>query len=151
MHRLNGLSIGSQEITRAVSAVRTFIYHYVHCMHYISCKKRTWNGIRTRAWPNGIYSRWWDSNSRPSAYKADAITTMLHRHIYMIWYERYASCLPEVGFEPTHPKIIELKSTALDRSAIQAFSNDMCVCVCLLCMYCTYDSSGIWTHAGRAQ
>ena len=28
--------------------------------------------------------------------------------------------LPEVGFEPTHPKIIELKSTALDRSAIQA-------------------------------
>ena len=27
----------------------------------------------------------------------------------------------EVGFEPTHPKIIELKSTALDRSAIQAY------------------------------
>ncbi len=30
----------------------------------------------------------------------------------------------EVGFEPTHPKIIELKSTALDRSAIQAFCNN---------------------------
>ena len=28
--------------------------------------------------------------------------------------------VPEVGFEPTHPKIIELKSTALDHSAIQA-------------------------------
>lgn len=33
--------------------------------------------------------------------------------------------MPEVGFEPTHPKIIELKSTALDRSAIQA-----CMYVC---------------------
>ena len=29
--------------------------------------------------------------------------------------------MPEVGFEPTHPKIIELKSTALDHSAIQAY------------------------------
>ena len=29
----------------------------------------------------------------------------------------------DVGFEPTHPKIIELKSTALDRSANQAFSS----------------------------
>ena len=28
--------------------------------------------------------------------------------------------LLEVGFEPTHPKIIELKSTALDHSATQA-------------------------------
>ena len=28
--------------------------------------------------------------------------------------------LPEVGFEPTHPKITELKSAALDHSAIQA-------------------------------
>ena len=28
--------------------------------------------------------------------------------------------MPEVGFEPTHPKITELKSAALDRSAIQA-------------------------------
>ena len=46
--------------------------------------------------------------------------------------------LPEVGFEPTHPKIIELKSTALDRSAIQAFE-------------CIYDTSEIWTHAGRTQ
>ena len=25
-----------------------------------------------------------------------------------------------VGFEPTHPKILELESSALDRSAIQA-------------------------------
>ena len=31
--------------------------------------------------------------------------------------------LPEVGFEPTHPKITELKSAALDHSAIQALSN----------------------------
>ena len=30
------------------------------------------------------------------------------------------SIMPEVGFEPTHPKITELKSAALDRSAIQA-------------------------------
>ena len=29
--------------------------------------------------------------------------------------------LPEVGFEPTHPEITELKSAALDRSAIQAW------------------------------
>ncbi len=29
--------------------------------------------------------------------------------------------LPEVGFEPTHPKITELKSAALDHSAIQAY------------------------------
>ena len=29
--------------------------------------------------------------------------------------------VPEVGFEPTHPKITELKSAALDRSAIQAY------------------------------
>ena len=28
--------------------------------------------------------------------------------------------MPEVGFEPTHPKITELKSAALDHSAIQA-------------------------------
>ena len=28
--------------------------------------------------------------------------------------------VPEVGFEPTHPKITELKSAALDHSAIQA-------------------------------
>ena len=28
--------------------------------------------------------------------------------------------MPGVGFEPTHPKITELKSAALDRSAIQA-------------------------------
>ena len=28
--------------------------------------------------------------------------------------------LLEVGFEPTHPEIIELKSTALDHSATQA-------------------------------
>ena len=28
---------------------------------------------------HGRPSRWRDSNSRPSAYKADAITTMLHR------------------------------------------------------------------------
>ena len=27
------------------------------------------------------YSRWRDSNSWPSAYKADAITTMLHRRV----------------------------------------------------------------------
>ena len=26
-----------------------------------------------------------------------------------------------VGFEPTHPKIVDLKSTALDHSAIRAF------------------------------
>ena len=26
-----------------------------------------------------------------------------------------------VGFEPTHPKILELESSALDRSAIQAW------------------------------
>lgn len=31
--------------------------------------------------------------------------------------------LLEVGFEPTHPKITELKSAALDRSAIQALEN----------------------------
>ncbi len=30
--------------------------------------------------------------------------------------------MPEVGFEPTHPKIIELKSTALDHSAIDAYN-----------------------------
>ena len=30
--------------------------------------------------------------------------------------------MPEVGFEPTHPKITELKSAALDHSAIQAFN-----------------------------
>ena len=29
--------------------------------------------------------------------------------------------MPDVGFEPTHPKIIELKSTALDHSANQAY------------------------------
>ncbi len=29
--------------------------------------------------------------------------------------------MPEVGFEPTHPKITELKSAALDHSAIQAY------------------------------
>ena len=28
-----------------------------------------------------------------------------------------------VGFEPTHPKILELESSALDRSAIQATGN----------------------------
>ena len=45
--------------------------------------------------------------------------------------------MPEVGFEPTHPKITELKSAALDHSAIQAhyISNGMCIhamlCVCL--------------------
>ena len=31
--------------------------------------------------------------------------------------------LPEVGFEPTHPKITELKSAALDHSAIQALEH----------------------------
>ena len=30
----------------------------------------------------------------------------------------------QLGFEPTHPKITELKSAALDHSAIQA-----CVCI----------------------
>ncbi len=30
-------------------------------------------------------------------------------------------CVHEVGFDPTHPKIIELKSSALDHSAIQAY------------------------------
>ena len=29
-----------------------------------------------------------------------------------------------VGFEPTHPKILELESSALDRSAIQAIGNE---------------------------
>ena len=33
-----------------------------------------------------------------------------------VWY-----AVPEVGFEPTHPKITELKSAALDHSAIQAY------------------------------
>ena len=28
--------------------------------------------------------------------------------------------MPEAGFEPAHPKITELKSAALDHSAIQA-------------------------------
>ena len=32
--------------------------------------------------------------------------------------------MPEVGFEPTHPKITELKSAALDHSAIQASINN---------------------------
>ena len=31
--------------------------------------------------------------------------------------------LAEVGFEPTHPKITELKSAALDHSAIQALEH----------------------------
>ncbi len=30
-------------------------------------------------------------------------------------------CVPGVGFEPTHPKIIELKSSALELSAIRAY------------------------------
>ena len=35
---------------------------------------------------HGRPSRWRDSNSRPSAYKADAITTMLHRRwLIVIW------------------------------------------------------------------
>ena len=38
--------------------------------------------------------------------------------------------LPEVGFEPTHPKIIELKSTALDRSAIQAIHYMLLLLLC---------------------
>ena len=79
-----------------------------------------------------VFSRWRDSNSRPPAYKAGAITTMLHRqifihtqtHISRIVRARFSFAkkiiMLEVGFEPTHPKIIELKSTALDRSAIQA-------------------------------
>ena len=61
-----------------------------------------------------IDSRRRDSNSRPPAYKAGAMTTMLLRH------KNVTYCLPEVGFEPTHPKITELKSAALDHSAIQA-------------------------------
>ena len=35
----------------------------------------------------------------------------------------YLVSLPEVGFEPTHPKITELKSAALDHSAIQALEH----------------------------
>ena len=37
--------------------------------------------------------------------------TVIHYYIYL---------LPEVGFEPTPTNRIELKSTALDHSAIQA-------------------------------
>ncbi len=43
-----------------------------------------------------------------------------------------------VGFEPTPPERIDLKSTALDRSATQASKFLLSV----------HDSSGIWTHAG---
>ena len=48
------------------------------------------------------------------------------------WFENYrtetlkmSKKVPGVGFEPTHLTIIELKSTALDRSAIQAL--DICL------------------------
>ena len=44
--------------------------------------------------------------------------------------------MPDVGFEPTPLTRIELKSTALDHSANQA--------------YVIYDSRGIRTPAGRA-
>lgn len=37
-----------------------------------------------KSWQNNILSRWWDSNSRPPAYKAGAITTMLHRQLIQI-------------------------------------------------------------------
>ena len=58
--------------------------------------------------------------------------------------------MPEVGFEPTHPKITELKSAALDHSAIQAC--DTCDTLnthnCII--FIMSDSRGIRTPAGRA-
>ena len=80
-------------------------------------------------------SRWRDSNSRPSAYKADAITTMLHRHILYI-YEQvlftrkkkvkqnkkiYSNMMQPVGFEPTPPKRLRPERSALDHSAKTAW------------------------------
>ena len=72
---------------------------------------------------------------------------MLHRHDYMGVCDNkkilslcvcVCVCVPEVGFEPTHPKITELKSAALDHSAIQALNTLIS------------DSRGIRTPAGKA-
>ena len=49
--------------------------------------------------------------------------TSAQYHIIELYYnykKNYTIGVPEVGFEPTHPKITELKSAALDHSAIQA-------------------------------
>ncbi len=59
-------------------------------------------------------------------------------HIIIIIYSNII--LPEVGFEPTHPKITELKSAALDHSAIQAY-----LLLLLLYIYIiSYDNNKIY-------
>ena len=51
--------------------------------------------------------------------------------------------MPGVGFEPTHPEITELKSAALDHSAIQAH-----IIIIIIYIYSIHDSRGIRTPAG---
>ena len=53
--------------------------------------------------------------------------------------------LPEVGFEPTHPKITELKSAALDHSAIQACN------VCIVCIVCLQSTRQLRDSNPRGQ
>ena len=59
------------------------------------------------------------------------------------------SIMPEVGFEPTPTNRIELKSTALDHSAIQAYESIPSY-ECVYIYTVRYDSRGIRTPAGRA-
>ena len=61
---------------------------------------------------HGHQSRWRDSNSRPSAYKADAITTMLHRH-YLPRY--FKSCyIRTLAFPQPSPLVLNVSGCRLD-------------------------------------
>ena len=54
-----------------------------------------------------------------------------------------------VGFEPTPPKRTELKSAALDPSAIQAIFIYFIIIIFYADIIHANDSSGIRTHAGK--
>ena len=54
----------------------------------------------------------------PRVSKSQILYKKKKNNIYIFFF-----FLLEVGFEPTHPKITELKSAALDHSAIQAIYN----------------------------
>ncbi len=63
---------------------------------------------------NDIGGIWTPASKCSSDFESDPLTTRARYQSFDL------TKMPGVGFEPTHLTIIELKSTALDRSAIQA-------------------------------
>ncbi len=65
-------------------------------------------------------SRWWDLNPRPFAYKANALTTVLHRRRGTMWV--WCVCVENPGFDPGASSLLTTHSSDWANSPLPPLS-----------------------------